>query len=698
MIDYKIKILLVLIFICIVFNYIFYQRNKKIFENFQIEEIRKFREKLDKINSKSKKRKKAKELDRIKNDEDYEDTSKNFLYNKKILITGATSGIGYHIAKMLNAHNPFLIVTGRDKIKVEKLIKELSKTNESVKGIHVDFSQKNGPQKLFDYVKKEHSKLDILINAASTNLGSRFLLSKGYNEWQDEMSVNVNGTILLSQLFSKRMKQYKIKGKIINISSNASKMANSDVNSGSDIVMKNMIEKYSNILAEELYENKITVTVVRIEHDIDYGYISVFNKKVKNTPYKKLIQGFLGNKPSKILPVFMYVIKAPFNEISGKVISTKAFLENEKLSKIIPPQQLNVNNEIYKKVSFTKEIDRNDKTKIYLVKQNPYEPSPRVKKLMTDKYSINKFNNVSKYTPILDNVIAKNLKIERDNIVFFKTEYDAMKKICDIFVPKYQEIIIQWPEYNILKLVSIENKIKLKYAMFRKHKTKHLLPNYEHILNNIGTKTKIIYLSSPNLASGQSIVDNSEFKEFIKKVPKNIFILIDQRFLEFSTANPKKILNGINYINRDNIGVLRTFNNYYSIENLELTYLITNKEFVSLIKDSQLINPIDKLTEELALAVYRDKYYDNIKYKIKTEREKMIKLFEDNKIPHYTSEVNYILIDTEEDSDTIKEQLEKNNIILYVSDEEYSTYWVLPLGTKKTNELVFETIMYSQMK
>ena len=36
---------------------------------------------------------------------------------------------------------------------------------------------------------------------------------------------------------------------------------------------------------------------------------------------------------------------------------------------------------------------------------------------------------------------------------------------------------------------------------------------------------------------------------------------------EFSTANPSKILNGINHIQRDNIGVLRTFNNYYSIFN-----------------------------------------------------------------------------------------------------------------------------------
>lgn len=699
MIDYKLKILLFIIFLSLVFNYIFYERNKNVFEHFQMEELRKFRSKIENINNKHKKKgpSEIKLFEKSKVKEEPELTNEK-IYYKKILITGATSGIGYHIAKMINQHNPFLIVTGKKEKKVKKLVEQLSKTNESVRGIHVDLSKKNGPQKLFDYVKKHHSKLDMVINAASTNIGSRFLLSKSYTDWQDEMSVNVNSTILLSQLFSRRMKRYKIQGKIINISSGASKMANSDVNSGSDIVMKNMVEKYSNILAEELYEYKISVSVVRIEHDIDYGYINILNTKVKNTPYKNLIKGFLGDSPSKILPVFMYVIKAPFHEISGKVISTKAFLENEKLSKIIPPQQLNIHNEVYKKVVYTKEIDRNDKTKTYLVKQNPYDVSPRIKKMLTKKYSINKFNTVSKYTPILDNVIAKKLNIDKQQIVFFKTEYDAMKKICDIFVPKYQEIIIQWPEYNILKLVSVENKIKLKYAMFKKYRNKFLLPDFQHILDSIGTKTKMIYLSSPNLASGQSIIDNEDFKNFLKEVPKNIFILIDQRYIEFSTANPNKILNGINHLQRDNIGVLRTFNNYYSIENLELTYLITNEEFVNIIKDTQLINPIDKFTEDLALEVYQDKYYENIKYKIKSERKRMLKLFEDNNIPHYTSEVNYLLIDTEQESEIIKEQLEKNDIILYISDEEYGTYWVLPLGTKKTNDIVFDTIMYSQMK
>ena len=50
------------------------------------------------------------------------------------------------------------------------------------------------------------------------------------------------------------------------------------------------------------------------------------------------------------------------------------------------------------------------------------------------------------------------------------------------------------------------------------------------ILALINTKTKLIYLSSPNIVSGQNIVDDLEFETFIKAIPDNIPVLIDQRF------------------------------------------------------------------------------------------------------------------------------------------------------------------------
>ena len=130
---------------------------------------------------------------------------------------------------------------------------------------------------------------------------------------------------------------------------------------------------------------------------------------------------------------------------------------------------------------------------------------------------------------------------------------------------------------------------------------------------------------------------------------------------EFCSNISKETLNPIKYLKKENIIILRTFNNFYSIENLKLTYIITNKELANLIRTSQVINPIDKFTENLALNVYNDNYYDKIRLKIKNERERVFKILDENKIKYLESDTNFFLISTSVDRDTIKEQLEKED-------------------------------------
>ena len=85
-------------------------------ETFQTEIINKFNKKLDKI---IKKKQPPKEFDKVKNSEKV-DPSKKFLYNNKIVITGATSGIGYEVAKMVNKYKPFLLFVVKKNIKYKK--------------------------------------------------------------------------------------------------------------------------------------------------------------------------------------------------------------------------------------------------------------------------------------------------------------------------------------------------------------------------------------------------------------------------------------------------------------------------------------------------------------------------------------------------------------------------------------------------
>lgn len=693
------KILAMLLIMCVV-GYLYYNHYYLLIarENFQIKTLKEFKKGLVNFNKKKKIQRdpdyEIKEKDKEK--KKYEPILPKKLKDSRILITGSTRGLGFEIAKEINKHNPILVVTGRTVKNVNKVVKELKKTNEDVYGFAVDLSKKDGAKILFDKVYEKIGTVDILINNAFTAKGSRFLVSKNHEDWTDEFFVNVNSSILLSQKFAYRMKMNKIRGRIINISSYSSKLNSTYTNSGSEIILKNMLEKFTNMLAEELFKEKIAVTTLRIDDSLNTGYKTFLKDTLdQSSALSNYFGEVLGVNPKKILPVVMYAVKAPFHEISGKVISTKAFFENSKLSKIVPSHNLKLNKDIFKNVIYTKTIKRDDKNKTYLIKQNPYEISPRVKKfLKNNNKPFNNFNSFSKYDSILDNVIAKKLNIKEDNIVFFKTEYDAIKKLIEILVPKYQEIITINPSWEVLKLVTYENKIEMKYVMMDILKNKFFVPKYTQILDMINTKTKMIYISSPNTVSGQNIVDNEDFKNFIEAVPDNITILFDQRFIEFCTNINKQTLNPIKYINKENVIVIRTFNNFYSIENLELTYIITNSELAKLIRDSQVINPIDKFNEDLALKVYNDKYYDTVRKNIRKERSRVFEILKENNIKYLDSDTNFFLIQTSESRSKVMEQFEKRGLILYSSHDEHDSYWTLPLGTDETNNLILDTILY----
>ena len=670
--------LIIIILIILIFFYKYYIHNSK--EKFQIDVISNFNKKLDKIIEK-KNGKKKKEFIKIKNSE-IVDPSKQFLYNNKIVITGATSGIGYEVAKMVNKYKPFLVICGKKKEKVLKIVNEFKKLNDNVYGVWVDLSKKNGGKEMYDAIKKHIHTVDILINNAIINKGSRFLMSKNSNDWENEIAVNINGNIVLSQKIAYAMRMRKVKGRIINISSNNVKSSNTKLNSGSDILTKNMIEKYSNLLADELYSYKIAVTTIRLDENYKSNK-SNYNNKI----YKKYFGNIFNINMDKFTPLFMYTIKAPFHEISGKIISGDSFKQNIELSKIIPAHQMKLN-KTYKDFKFNKFTKQKNKT--YLVKQNPYDMSPNIKKLLNNN-DMKTINNESKYKPVLDIIISKKLKISKDNIVFFKSEYECIKKIIETFVPKYQSVIVVNPIWSLLKLVCLENKVNIEYSTLKSH-SKNLTPNFNLILKYINTKTKLIYLSSPNIISGQSI-EKEDFEAFIKEVPENIIVVLDQRYIEFS--NKPNILKGETYLNHKNIIVLRTFNNFYSIENLELSYIITNKEISKFISENIIINQIDYFNEQLALEVYNDKYYSTIKSKLIKERKRIIGHLKENKIDFFPSETNFLLIKLNKKKNVVEEELEKHNIILYKSNDNYNYHWTLPLSTPTINDTIVDVLIYN---
>ena len=134
--------------------------------------------------------------------------------NNFTLITGAGRGIGFEIAKKFASNNHNLILTIRNKAQ-KKRLENLGKDYDVKVKVQV------GDLRNLKFVKKL-SKINFKVNNVINNAAGenqKHFLKVTEKELNDMISINLKSTFLISQLFTRKMIRFKIKGNIISISS-----------------------------------------------------------------------------------------------------------------------------------------------------------------------------------------------------------------------------------------------------------------------------------------------------------------------------------------------------------------------------------------------------------------------------------------------------------------------------------------------
>ena len=135
------------------------------------------------------------------------------LKNKKVLITGATGGIGNSLVKKFNELGSIIIATGTNEEKLNNLKKEFS--NISVEKFRLDQHEKI--ENFIEDVSQKSNGLDILVNNAGITLDNLSIRLTEEN-WKKVLDINLTSTFLMCKFAIKKMLKKKY-GKIINISS-----------------------------------------------------------------------------------------------------------------------------------------------------------------------------------------------------------------------------------------------------------------------------------------------------------------------------------------------------------------------------------------------------------------------------------------------------------------------------------------------
>ena len=135
----------------------------------------------------------------------------------KVLITGASSGIGRDMAREFAKLKYNLVLVARDEVKLNELKEELSKEVEVIV-IPMDLAKEENCIRLFDMQKD----VDILVNNAGFGVFGDFTKTD-LNKELDLINTNITAVHILTKLYLTEMCK-KNSGKILNVSSIAGSM------------------------------------------------------------------------------------------------------------------------------------------------------------------------------------------------------------------------------------------------------------------------------------------------------------------------------------------------------------------------------------------------------------------------------------------------------------------------------------------
>lgn len=224
---------------------------------------------------------------------------------KTVLITGATSGIGMAIAKLLASLNYRLILCGRRTDVLISLQNELSNFTQ-VTSLNFDIRNQQEVAAAFGKLANDWQSIDILINNAGNAHGLEPLSAGNIADWDAMIDGNVKGLLYVSNEIIPQMKSRK-SGHIINISSVAARQTYA--NGVVYCATKKAVDVISEGMRIELTEFGIKVT------NVQPGAVETDFSKVrfKGDEHRaaSVYAGYDALKAQDIADLVAYILNAP---------------------------------------------------------------------------------------------------------------------------------------------------------------------------------------------------------------------------------------------------------------------------------------------------------------------------------------------------------------------------------------------------
>ena len=286
----------------------------------------------------------------------------------------------------------------------------------------------------------------------------------------------------------------------------------------------------------------------------------------------------------------------------------------------------------------------------------------------------------------LKTFLAKSFSLSPANILLGNGSDEVLDLIFRAFCePHKDNVITMPPTYGMYKVLAGINAIENREVLL----TESFELDVDRILESVNSKTKVIFLCSPNNPTG-----NSFSVKHIEYLLNNFqgLLVVDEAYIDFATQG--SWLNKLGQF--PNLMVTRTFSKAYGMAGLRLGVCYASEDIITILNRIKPPYNVNELTQRKAFQMIQNTaLVEEQIAEILTERDRMIgQLAKISYVKEiYPTDANFILVKVDDADKRYQEILELGVVVRNRSTQPlcYNTLR-FTIGTPEENETLLKVL------
>ena len=262
------------------------------------------------------------------------------------------------------------------------------------------------------------------------------------------------------------------------------------------------------------------------------------------------------------------------------------------------------------------------------------------------------------YATLLRQELAMELNVQEEQLVFGSGSDEVVEFICRTFLEQGMNTIMAKPTFPQYKHNALIEGAEIREVP--------LIDGYhdlEGMLDRVDGETKVIWLCTPNNPTG-SLIHRENFEQFMEQCPDHVLVVMDEAYYEYVETDdyPQTIKALEKY---KNLIVLRTFSKAYGLAGLRVGYGVADEAITTLLNITRGPFNTTSVAQKAALVALKDKEFLQTSLdKNKQNKNAFMRFCEEQRLPYYDSEANFLFVKLPVSGDTMFEYLLSKGFIV----------------------------------